>query len=238
MAQVFPFRAFRYNPAHAPFERVLTQPYDKISPAMQEKYYAASPHNLIAVEKGRVYPGDAPGNNVYTQRGGGDSGMDSAKNCGAGSGAFVLWLHAGVHRAGNQRAADAARIYRRGTAGGIFRGSDLPARAHFVGSEGRPAGIAAAYADVHRAIIFDLFRRAEKSGRGFERSGKFGGAGDGNDRRIWSGAPFVGDCRAGARESDSGSDGRAEAGDCGRASPLRDGAELSERTARAGGEDF
>ena len=67
MAQVFPFRAFRYNPAHALFERVLTQPYDKISPAMQEKYYAASPHNLIAVEKGRVHAGDAPGNDVYTR---------------------------------------------------------------------------------------------------------------------------------------------------------------------------
>ncbi len=69
MAQVFPFRAFRYNPAHAPFDRVLTQPYDKISPAMQEKYYASSPHNLIAVEKGRVHPGDAPGNDVYTRAG-------------------------------------------------------------------------------------------------------------------------------------------------------------------------
>ena len=67
MAQVFPFRAFRYNPANAPFDRVLTQPYDKISPAMQEKYYAADPHNLITVEKGRVYPGDTPQNNVYTR---------------------------------------------------------------------------------------------------------------------------------------------------------------------------
>jgi len=67
MSQVHPFRAFRYNPARAPFERVLTQPYDKISPAMQEKYYAADPHNLIAVEKGRAYPGDTPQNNVYTR---------------------------------------------------------------------------------------------------------------------------------------------------------------------------
>ncbi len=67
MAQVYPFRAYRYNPAHAPFERVLTQPYDKISPAMQEKYYAADPHNLITVEKGRVYPDDSPQNNVYTR---------------------------------------------------------------------------------------------------------------------------------------------------------------------------
>lgn len=67
MAQVFPFRAFRYNPARVPFERVLTQPYDKISPAMQEKYYAADPHNLIAVEKGRSHPSDTPQNNVYTR---------------------------------------------------------------------------------------------------------------------------------------------------------------------------
>jgi uncharacterized protein (DUF1015 family) len=67
MAQVYPFRAYRYNPAHAPLERVLTQPYDKISPAMQEKYYAADPHNLIAIEKGHVFPGDTPQNNVYTR---------------------------------------------------------------------------------------------------------------------------------------------------------------------------
>jgi len=67
MAQVYPFRAFRYNPERVPFDRVLTQPYDKISPAMQEKYYAADPHNLIAVEKGRAYPGDTAQNNVYTR---------------------------------------------------------------------------------------------------------------------------------------------------------------------------
>jgi len=67
MAQVYPFRAFRYNPARVSLDRVLTQPYDKISPAMQEKYYSADPHNLIAVEKGRVYPSDSPQDNVYTR---------------------------------------------------------------------------------------------------------------------------------------------------------------------------
>ncbi|HLZ14168.1 MAG TPA: DUF1015 domain-containing protein [Candidatus Acidoferrum sp.] len=67
MAQVFPFRAFRYNPQLAPFQNVLTQPYDKISPEMQQKYYDAHPQNLIAVEKGREYPGDGPGNNVYSR---------------------------------------------------------------------------------------------------------------------------------------------------------------------------
>jgi uncharacterized protein (DUF1015 family) len=67
MALVYPFKAYRFNPEVAPFESVLTQPYDKISPAMQEKYYAAHPHNLIAIEKGRSLPDDSPQNNVYTR---------------------------------------------------------------------------------------------------------------------------------------------------------------------------
>ena len=67
MAQVFPFRALRYNPALVPVERVLTQPYDKISRAMQDKYYAADPHNLVTVEKGRSNSGDTPENNLYTR---------------------------------------------------------------------------------------------------------------------------------------------------------------------------
>jgi uncharacterized protein (DUF1015 family) len=67
MALVQPFRAFRYNPSVADFGNVLTQPYDKISPAMQEKYYAADPHNLIAIEKGRVLKDDNPQSNVYTR---------------------------------------------------------------------------------------------------------------------------------------------------------------------------
>jgi uncharacterized protein (DUF1015 family) len=67
MAQVFPFRAFRYNSQITPYERVLTQPYDKISLAMQEKYYAADAHNLITVEKGRTFPDDSKDNSVYTR---------------------------------------------------------------------------------------------------------------------------------------------------------------------------
>ena len=67
MASVYPFRAYRYNPSVVAYDRVLTQPYDKISPAMQEKYYAADPHNLISIEKGRTLEGDTPEHNVYTR---------------------------------------------------------------------------------------------------------------------------------------------------------------------------
>jgi uncharacterized protein (DUF1015 family) len=67
MAEIFPFRAYRYNAARVEPAKVLTQPYDKITPSMAEKYAAASPYNLIPVEKGKSLPDDAPGNNVYTR---------------------------------------------------------------------------------------------------------------------------------------------------------------------------
>jgi uncharacterized protein (DUF1015 family) len=67
MAEIQPFRAYRYDTARVAPGDVLIQPYDKISPAMQERYYEASPYNLITIEKGLVLPGDSPENNVYTR---------------------------------------------------------------------------------------------------------------------------------------------------------------------------
>src|SRR5580700_7134681 len=67
MAEIFPFRAYRYNAELVEPANVLTQPYDKITPAMEEKYAAASPYNLIPIEKGKSLPGDTPADNVYTR---------------------------------------------------------------------------------------------------------------------------------------------------------------------------
>jgi len=67
MADIFPFAAWRYNPARVKWEHVLTQPYDKITPEMQQRYAALDPHNLIAVEKGLATPEDSPAHNVYTR---------------------------------------------------------------------------------------------------------------------------------------------------------------------------
>jgi uncharacterized protein (DUF1015 family) len=67
MAEIFPFRALRYNAKRVEPVKVLTQPYDKITPAMAEKYAAASPYNLIPVEKGKSLPDDNAVNNVYTR---------------------------------------------------------------------------------------------------------------------------------------------------------------------------
>ena len=67
MAEIQPFRAYRYDTNRIALKDVLTQPYDKITAAMQDTYYAASPYNLIAIEKGRTLPDDTPENNVYTR---------------------------------------------------------------------------------------------------------------------------------------------------------------------------
>ncbi len=67
MAEIQPFRGYRYDTNRVAVDQVLTQPYDKITPEMQERYYAASPYNLIAIEKGKILRDDNPQENVYTR---------------------------------------------------------------------------------------------------------------------------------------------------------------------------
>ena len=67
MAIVFPFRAWRYDPERVPVQQAVTQPYDKITPAMQEGYYQASPYNLVRIILGKSLPGDGGTENVYTR---------------------------------------------------------------------------------------------------------------------------------------------------------------------------
>ena len=67
MARLYPFRALRYDTNRVNMEDVVTQPYDKISPAMQERYYEKSPYNLIRVILGRKEPRDDERHNVYTR---------------------------------------------------------------------------------------------------------------------------------------------------------------------------
>jgi uncharacterized protein (DUF1015 family) len=67
MARIYPFRALRYDPARVNMEDVVTQPYDKITPAMQQRYYEASPYNLVRVILGKHEPNDNEQHNVYTR---------------------------------------------------------------------------------------------------------------------------------------------------------------------------
>jgi len=67
LAIVQPFQAFRYSQRAGDPATLLTQPYDKISPAMQQRYLAASPHNLVRVILGESLLGDNESQNVYTR---------------------------------------------------------------------------------------------------------------------------------------------------------------------------
>jgi uncharacterized protein (DUF1015 family) len=68
MARIYPFRAWRYNPSTVRLEDVVTQPYDKISPSMQQAYYQRSPFNLVRIILGLPELFDAVrGENVYTR---------------------------------------------------------------------------------------------------------------------------------------------------------------------------
>ena len=68
MARIYPFRAWRYNPSMVRLEDVVTQPYDKISPAMQQAYYQRSPFSLVRIILGLPELFDADGGeNVYTR---------------------------------------------------------------------------------------------------------------------------------------------------------------------------
>ncbi len=67
MATVKPFQAYRYASRAGDPAKLVTQPYDKISPAMQAKYLAASPHNLVRVILGERKEGDSDSDSVYTR---------------------------------------------------------------------------------------------------------------------------------------------------------------------------
>ena len=77
MARIYPFRALRYDTNKVRMEDVVTQPYDKITPEMQQAYYDRSKYNLIRVILGKKEPGDTdpyatnsaetPQHSVYTR---------------------------------------------------------------------------------------------------------------------------------------------------------------------------
>lgn len=81
MADIRPFRAVRYNTEiTGELGSVVTQPYDKISPEMQARYYDSSPYNLVRIILGRKNPGDSAADNVY---------LRAARD-------FRRWIEAGV----------------------------------------------------------------------------------------------------------------------------------------------
>ena len=67
MAHIFPFQPYRYAPKAGALQNLVTQPYDKISPAMRTRYLAASPYNLVRIILGERQPDDSESENVYSR---------------------------------------------------------------------------------------------------------------------------------------------------------------------------
>jgi uncharacterized protein (DUF1015 family) len=67
MAEIAPFKALRYDTHQLRLEDVVTQPYDKITPEMQARYYELSPHNLVRIIRGKEGETDNASFNVYTR---------------------------------------------------------------------------------------------------------------------------------------------------------------------------
>jgi uncharacterized protein (DUF1015 family) len=70
MAEISPFCALRFDTTGLAISNLVTQPYDKITPAMQERYYAASPYNLVRIILGKAQSDDDERNSVYTRAAG------------------------------------------------------------------------------------------------------------------------------------------------------------------------
>lgn len=67
LARIFPFQPYRYSAKAGASENLLTQPYDKISAAMQARYLSLSPYNLVRIILGEKLPSDSDRENVYTR---------------------------------------------------------------------------------------------------------------------------------------------------------------------------
>jgi uncharacterized protein (DUF1015 family) len=67
MAKILPFAAWRYAADRVPLSDVVTQPYDKITPQAQERYYEANPYNLVRIILGKRLAEDTASENVYAR---------------------------------------------------------------------------------------------------------------------------------------------------------------------------
>jgi uncharacterized protein (DUF1015 family) len=67
MANVYPFRAYRYDKKKVKLDKVIVQPYDKITPELQKEYYERDPYNVVRLILGREAKGDNQLHNKYTR---------------------------------------------------------------------------------------------------------------------------------------------------------------------------
>lgn len=71
MAIIKPFKGILYNKSKVKgFKKVVSPPYDVISPKMQDELYRISPFNFVRMDFGKIKPGDSLSDNRYTRAAG------------------------------------------------------------------------------------------------------------------------------------------------------------------------
>jgi len=65
MAEIQPFKGLRYNKEKIKLEEVITEPYDRIPPSLQEEYYKRNPFNVVRIILGKDDDPEYPEKNKY-----------------------------------------------------------------------------------------------------------------------------------------------------------------------------
>jgi len=65
MAEIQPFRGLRYNTEKVKLEEVITEPYDRIPPVLQEEYYQRNPYNVVRIILGKDDDPEHPERDKY-----------------------------------------------------------------------------------------------------------------------------------------------------------------------------
>ena len=70
MADIIPFAGIHYDPAKVALSETIAPPYDVLSPAQQENYYAQHPYNFVRIMLNRSEEHDSAAENIYTRAAG------------------------------------------------------------------------------------------------------------------------------------------------------------------------
>lgn len=65
MAEIKPFRGIRYNSQKVELKEVITEPYDRIPPDLQEEYYRRNPYNVVRIILGKDDDPEHPEKDKY-----------------------------------------------------------------------------------------------------------------------------------------------------------------------------
>ena len=156
MARIYPFRALRYDTSRVRMEDVVTQPYDKITPEMQQRYYEASPYNLVRIILGKHEPDDteaeeflpagSEAHNVYTRAA---EWLREWRTEGVLAEEAEPALYG--YSLGGSRTA---RVHRAGASLRVRGQGGLPARANLPQAQERPAGAVQGAPGLLRAGVY------------------------------------------------------------------------------------